>query len=67
MEIPVITTAEEVFDASPWTEAPPLKIEEQELDLLALELWQRGSCPDLADDEQWSETDEAVGCHSSCL
>ena len=67
MEIPVMTPGEEVVDASPWNEAPPPRIEEQVLDLKALELWQQGSCPELVDDEERPETDEAVGCHASCL
>jgi hypothetical protein len=67
MELPVMATGEETVGVSPWNEAPPPKLEEQELDLLALELWQRGSCPELVDDEGWSEAEKLVGYHASCL
>jgi len=67
MEIPVLTPAEEVVDGSPWTEAPPPRIEDQEVDLVALELWHQGSCPELVHEEELPEPEEAIGCHSSCL
>jgi hypothetical protein len=49
------------------TEAPPPRIEEEEMDILAFELWHRGSVPELAAEEEWLEEEEAARCHASCL
>jgi hypothetical protein len=40
---------------------------EEELDVLAFELWQRGSRQDLAADEETADEEETVGSHASCL
>jgi hypothetical protein len=48
-------------------DAPPPKIEEEEMDILAFELWHRGSVPELAGEEEWMEEEEASRCHASCL
>ena len=40
---------------------------EEELDVLAFELWQHGSRQDLAADEDQEIEEETVGCHASCL
>ena len=40
---------------------------EEEIDVLAFELWQRGSRQDLAADEETADDEETVGCHASCL
>jgi len=48
-------------------EAPPPNIEEEEMDILAFELWHRGSVPELAAEEEWMEEEEASRCHASCL
>jgi hypothetical protein len=40
---------------------------EEELDVLAFELWQRSSRQDLAADEEAADDEETVGCHASCL
>jgi hypothetical protein len=45
----------------------PTANEEEELDAIAFELWQRGSRQDLAAAEDCSDDEEAVGCHASCL
>ena len=44
---------------------PVSSLENQELDRIAFELWQRGSLPELAEANQ-AELDE-VACHASCL
>ena len=40
---------------------------EEDLDVLAFELWQHGSRQDLAADEETADEEEAVGAHASCL
>ena len=46
-----------------------LEIEEQEeeLDLIAFEMWQRSCRQDLAAGEDCSDEEETVGSHASCL
>ncbi|HUI58355.1 MAG TPA: hypothetical protein VLY04_25455 [Bryobacteraceae bacterium] len=47
-------------------ESEPIpSLEDQELDRIAFELWQRGSLPDVAESNQ--EELEEVACHASCL
>lgn len=53
MEALAMPVAEEAVESSAWGDAAPPKIEEQEFDMQAFELWHRGSCPDLASDEEW--------------
>jgi hypothetical protein len=48
----------------PGSEAP-VSLEDQELDRIAFELWQRGSLPELVGAAQ-TELEE-VACHASCL
>ena len=57
MEAPTMPMTEEVTESTRW--------EEDELDLLAFELWQRASCPE-AEAEQDPVEAEAF-CHASCL
>jgi hypothetical protein len=66
MEAPQMETAVMPLVEEPATAAPP-KLEEQELDLLAFELWRRASCSERATDEEWSDLERAVGYHASCL
>lgn len=40
-------------------------LQQQELDRIVFELWQRGSLPELAEDME-AELEE-VACHASCL
>jgi len=42
-------------------------LEEQEMDILAFELWRRASCQDIAAEEDGSDKEETVACHASCL
>ncbi|SPE26660.1 hypothetical protein SBA3_1270010 [Candidatus Sulfopaludibacter sp. SbA3] len=45
----------------------PAPNEEEEMDLIAFELWQRSCRRDLAATEDCSDEEEAVGGHASCL
>lgn len=64
----ILETAPNELSADPgWSDPPPVKLEEQEFDILAFELWQRASRQDLAAAEDCPEEDIVVGCHASCL
>jgi len=62
-----ITLAEELAESAHWSEDPPVKIEEDEFDLLAFELWHLGSCPDLVEIDEWEDEECTVARHASCL
>lgn len=57
METPTIPMAEEVIELTRW--------EDEEIDLLAFELWQRASCPEAETDQDLAEPE--VAHHASCL
>ncbi len=57
MEALAIPVAEEAIEVTRW--------EEDELDLLAFELWQRACCPDSDTSQEWAEPE--VWSHASCL
>jgi len=67
MEILETSIPEELTDNSPWGDPPPRKFEDEELDILAFELWQRASRQDAGAAEDCSGEEEVVGCHASCL
>lgn len=46
-------------ECSPWDAAPPVKFEEQELEILAFELWRRANCSETAGDEYRVGEEEA--------
>ena len=67
MEAAATAMAEELAEVTQWDDAPPPKFEEEELDILAFELWRRANCSETAPDEYWLSEEEALRCHSSCL
>lgn len=67
MEIIDLPNGEELVAEAPWGEPPPPRLEEQELDIIAFELWQRGCRRDVAGEDACSDDIEAVACHASCL
>ena len=64
LEVPL---AEQLAETAHWSDDPPVRIEEQEFDLLAFELWHLGSCSDLTDIEEWPDEQYTVASHASCL
>lgn len=64
LEMPV---AEELAEYLQWEDAIPHGLAGRELDVLALELWKRGNCLNIAAEEDGSDSEETVGCHASCL
>jgi len=60
METPILTVGEEGLEE-------PRPRFEDEFDILAFELWQQGSRPEAAVEDDWADIEEAVGCHASCL
>jgi len=67
MVIPELPVAEKLEEVSQWDDAPPVSLEEQEMDVLAFELWQRGSRQDLAAGEERPDETDAVASRTSCL
>jgi hypothetical protein len=59
--------SEQLAETAHWSDDPPARIEEQEFDLLALELWHLGSCMDLTELEEWPDEDCTVAGRASCL
>ncbi len=57
----------ELEEVTHWDDDPPPKFEEQELDVLAFQLWQRASCPENPVGENWMSEEEALRSHRSCL
>ena len=67
METLLLPTSEEFAEAFPCDEVPHPEFEEK-LDVLAFELWQRGSRQDLAAGEGVpDDEEETVATHASCL
>ena len=62
-----LTLATELEQVTEWQDDPPPKLEEQDLDLLAFQLWQQASCPDHPVNENWMSEEEALRSHRSCL
>lgn len=50
-----------------WDDDQPPQFGEQDLEMLAFELWQRASCPENPAGENWMSEEEALRTHSSCL
>jgi hypothetical protein len=67
METVAMPLADELAEVSQKDYAAPPKFEEQDLDILAFELWQRANCPKEPADEYWLGEEEALRCHASCL
>jgi hypothetical protein len=59
--------AQELAETAHWSDDPPERLEEQEFDLLAFELWHLGSCPDFTELEEWEDQQPTVGDRASCL
>ena len=58
--------AEELAQTAHWSDDPPIDIEDQELDILAFELWHLGTYPDI-ELEEWAEDEGSVAGRASCL
>lgn len=58
--------AEALAETAHWSDDPPERIEEQEFDLLAFDLWHLGCRPDLTDIEEWEDEPSLTG-RASCL
>jgi hypothetical protein len=69
METLDVPFAEAVAETAHWGDNPPDRIEEQEFDLLAFDLWHLGRSPDLTELEEWEWVNApgTVGSRASCL
>jgi len=64
LELPL---AEDLAETAHWSDDPPVRIEEDDFDRLAFDLWHLGSYPDLTEVEEWPDEHGAVGERASCL
>lgn len=62
-----VLLAEQYSETAHWSDDPPVRIEEQEFDLLAFELWHIGNYPDLTDIEEFEDEACTVASRASCL
>lgn len=67
METMDLLVEETIDKSTPWGDPPPPNLAEEELDILAFELWQRASRQDAAAEEDCSDDEEVVASHASCL
>ena len=67
MEIFEIPLAEKLAETAHWSDDPPVRMEEQEFDLLAFELWRLGSRADLTGREEGPDERCTVASRASCL
>lgn len=67
METVLVTNPEEMVEVSPWDDAPPQNPAEEQFDILAFELVQQASRPDIAAAVETPGEDVPVGAHASCL
>jgi len=58
---------EDLAESAHWSDDPPARIEEDEFDLMAFELWHLGSYPELTELEEWPDEPCTVGDRASCL
>jgi len=62
-----ISLAEEFAETAHWGDEPPVRIEEEDFDLLAFELWHLGSYPIFNETDEWEDEHCTVGNRASCL
>lgn len=62
-----MVAAEDLAESAHWSDDPPVKIEEDEFDRMAFELWHLGSYPELTELEEWPDEPYTVGDRASCL
>ena len=67
METVLVTAPAAVAEISPWDDAPPPDVAEEQFDILAFELVQQASRPDIAAVAETPGDDVPVGAHASCL
>jgi len=67
MKAPAWPIAAELAEVTQWDNTPPPRLEEQELGILAFELWKHPNCPETVADECWLGEEGALRCHASCL
>ncbi len=64
LELPL---AEDLAETAHWSDDPPVRIDEDDFDRLAFELWHLASYPDLTEFEEWPDEQGTVAEHASCL
>jgi hypothetical protein len=66
MEALIIPAIDKAAEPSLRSRMEPLRLYEEDLDVLAFELWQEASCPEGAAEARAEEHDP-LWCHASCL
>jgi hypothetical protein len=64
LEMPL---AEEFAETAHWSDDPPVRIEDDEFDLLAFELWHLGSYLNISEVDEWEDEHSTVAGRASCL
>lgn len=67
MEEVLVPAPEAVAETSPWDDAPPADVAQEQFDILAFELMQMASRPDIAEVAETPGDEVPVGAHVSCL
>jgi hypothetical protein len=67
MEKVLVQASEGAAEISPWDDAPPPDVAEEEFDILAFGLVRQASRPDIAAAEETPGEDVPVGANASCL
>jgi hypothetical protein len=66
MEIFTIPVSQETTQL-PEADDAPILLDEQEMDILAFELWQRANCLEIEPDMDLPCEEETLRCRASCL
>ncbi len=59
--------AETLTEFGVWGVGPPPRLEEDDVDLLAFELWHLGSYPESDHEREWLTPEEEALTHCACL
>jgi hypothetical protein len=60
-----VPLAQQLAETAHWSDDPPARIEDEEIDLLAFELWQMGIYADT--DAWWEDEPRSLAARASCL
>jgi len=64
MDAPAWLIAAELSEGTQWDDTPAPRLEEQELGILAFELWKRPNCPETVAAGYWLGEEGALRCHA---
>jgi hypothetical protein len=67
MEIFTVPVSQETTRLPEADDTPRPGLAEQDMDILAFELWQRANCLEIEPDGDWPGEEETLRCRASCL